>query len=361
MDSIQPIPQAEILLIDDSPESIEAAITVLYQHNYRVRIATSGADALKLLRQEHPDLILLDVYMPEMDGFAVCKAIKENDSFSHIPIIFLTSSNDIESIRRGFELGAQDYVIKPFNHAELLARVHTHIALKQQTTNLQKANQELDSFCLSVAHDLKAPLLSLSKLTEYLALDYQSKLGPDGQELIEAIQEKSQDLVHIIDHLLEFSRTCQMNMTKEDINMTSLFHETYAELIKLQPERIISFTVKELPHVQGDPLMMKLLILNILSNAIKYTRDKASAIIEVCCSITESDYIFSIKDNGAGFDMRYASRLFKVFQRLHSSREFEGSGVGLAICQRIVQRHGGHVWLTGEIQKGAVFYFSLPK
>lgn len=353
--------QAGILLVDDSPESIETAITVLYQHNYRVRVATNATTALHLLEQELPDLVLLDVYMPEMDGFILCKTIKTDERFTHIPIIFLTSSNDEESIQKGFELGAQDYVIKPFNHLELLARVHTHIELKRQKENLQKANQELDSFCYSVAHDLKAPLLSIRKLTEFLELDYKDKLDAEGKDLIHTIQEKSEEVTQIIAHLLEFSHMCQRNMHTEPLELEKLFHQVYEELMTLQPEREIYFTVSPLPEIQGDPIMIKLLLLNILSNAIKYTRGKTPTTIEVSYTCTDTEYIFSIKDNGAGFNMHYAARLFKVFQRLHSSREFEGSGVGLAICQRIVQRHGGEAWLTGKVQKGATFYFTLPK
>lgn len=353
--------QPEILLIDDTPEHIEAAVSVFSKNNYRVRIATKGLAALKLLQQYPPDIILLDIYMPEMDGFEICRWIKNNPEFNSIPIIFLTSSNDEESIRQGFELGAQDYVVKPFNHSELLARVNTHIKLKRQAQSLIEANRELDSFCYSISHDLKAPLLSLSKLTEYFAADYQDKLDDDGHDLLVHIQDKSAEVLGIIDHLLEFSKMCEMQLQSENIQLGNLFLDVYHDLMRLQPQRRVEFNVDHLPNIYGDPVMIKLLVLNILSNALKYTSNNDNVVIEVACFDNENEYIFSVKDNGVGFDMRYSSRLFKVFQRLHAQSEFEGSGVGLAICQRILKRHNGRAWMTGEVDKGAIFYFSLPK
>ncbi|HWP96553.1 MAG TPA: response regulator [Syntrophomonadaceae bacterium] len=361
MESIQMNNQAEILLIDDTPEHIEAAVSVFSENNFRVRIATKGSTALKLLKQHLPDIILLDIYMPEMDGFEICQVIKSNPDFSSIPIIFLTSSNDEESIKRGFELGAQDYVIKPFNISELLARVNTHIKLKRQAQSLTEANRELDSFCYSISHDLKAPLLSLKKLTEYLAQDYGDRLDGDGHDLLVHIQDKSKEVLAIIDHLLEFSKMCEMQLHSENIQLEKLFHDVHQELIKLQPQRQVEFHLDHLPEIYGDPLMIKLLVFNILSNAMKYTRNEAIAVIKVASFDTEDEFIIAVKDNGAGFDMRYSDRLFKVFQRLHSQQEFEGSGVGLAICQRILKRHQGKAWMTGEVDKGAAFYFSFPK
>lgn len=351
----------EILLVDDTPEDIEFALSVLHDNHFKVRVATKGSTALKLLKQNPPDLILLDIFMPEMDGFEICRIIKTDPDSRSIPIIFLTSSNDEASIRKGFALGGQDYVVKPYNTSELLARVHTHIKLKQQTESLLAANRELDSFCYSVSHDLKAPLLSIRKLTEYFTADYKDKLGNDGNELLDNIREKSQEVIDTIDHLLELSRTSEMQMNKEAIHLDRLFREVYEELIKLEPPRQITFTLDFLPDIQADPVMFRLLITNILSNSLKYTRHKKNAAIEVFSFDHGNETVVAVKDNGAGFDMRYAARLFKVFQRLHSDNEFKGSGVGLAISQKIVKRHNGKAWITGEVDKGATFYFSLPK
>lgn len=361
MKSGQKMKHPEILLVDDTPEHIDASVAVLRQNNYKIRIATKGPTALKLIEQHKPDLILLDVYMPEMDGFEVCKEIKGNAELESIPIIFLTASNDEDSIRKGFELGAQDYVIKPFHSSELLARVNTHIKLKQQTEHLQHANRELDSFCYTISHDLKAPLLSMNKLIDFFEADYKSKMDKDGHELLGTIREKSAEVINIIDHLLEFSKMCELQMFKQPVDLKQLFIEVYSELMNNGSKRQVDFNVYPLPVIIGDPVMIKLLITNILSNALKYTRNRKLACIEVRSSENDIEQIVSVHDNGVGFNMEYSSRLFGVFQRLHSQTEFEGSGIGLAICQRIIERHNGTVWLTGEEDKGATFYFTVPK
>lgn len=353
--------QPEILLVDDTPEHIELAISILHENNYKIKVATKGQTALKLLEQHSPDLILLDVQMPEMDGFALCKRIKSDPSLAAIPIIFITANNDETSIKRGFELGAQDYVIKPFNVSELLARVNTHIQLKQQAESLRAAYQELDSFCYSVSHDLKAPLHSIRKLTEYLIADCFDKLEPEEQELLKHIEEKSLDVIVMIERLLEFSKMCKLEMQPDLISLEAVFNETYEELIQLEPNRKVRFFAANLPKVQGDIVMLKLVALNILSNALKFTRNRKIAEIEVFCSEKDKEYVLSVKDNGEGFDMQYSAKLFGVFQRLHSQEEFEGSGVGLAIVQRILKRHQGKVWITSEAGKGTTLFFSLPK
>lgn len=361
MNSSGAIDKYEILIVDDTPEQIEMAMLVLKSNNYKVRVATKGETALKLLERQKPDLILLDIFMPEIDGFELCRIIKQNDDFKNIPIIFLTSSDDEQSIKKGFDSGAQDYVTKPFNTTELLARVKTHIKLKEQTESLYHANRELDSFCYSIAHDLKAPLLSISKLIEYLSLDYHDKLGDDGNSLINNIQKKSTELTAIINHLLEFSRMCEMDMKLEPINLNTLIQSVFDELMLAQPDRTVVLDMPRLPEITGDSIMLRILVTNILSNSLKYSARRQRAEISVEYTGHRHDYVFCIRDNGAGFDMKYSARLFQVFQRLHSSKEFEGSGVGLSICQRILKRHNGKAWMTGEVENGASFYFSFPK
>lgn len=351
----------DILIVDDTPEHIDVAVQVLKDSNFKIRVATDGNTALKLIYQQKPDLILLDIYMPEMDGFELCRLIKNTPDLKSIPIIFLTSFSDEESIRKGFESGGQDYVVKPFNASELLSRVNTHLMLKSHTESLEEANKELDSFCYTVAHDLKSPLLSLNKLVEFLAEDYIEQLDSAGKELVCNIREKSSEIIQTIDRLLEFSKMCEMQVNFEILNLKDMFIEVYNELKNLEPERNIHLNIQSLPQVYGDRVLIRLLISNILSNAIKYTRNKPTAIIDVQSSEVGNEYVFSVSDNGVGFDMKYSSRLFGVFQRLHTKDEFEGSGVGLAICQRILKRHKGRAWMKGEINNGATFYFTLPK
>lgn len=353
--------EKQILIVDDSPESIELVSSILKRSDFTIRVAKSANSALQLLQFRLPHIILLDVTMPEMDGFDFCRLLKNDSKYKKIPIIFLTASNDEESIKKAFELGAQDYVTKPFKPAELIARVNTQLKLAQRTEELENAYKNLDSFCYSVAHDLKAPLLSIKRLIDFLLHDCAAKFTIDERELAVNIQEKSHEVTDIIDHLLEFSHAGSKEIHMHKIDPRPVFLTTYDELRALEPSRKICFHIEELPYIYADPILFKLLCQNILSNALKYTREKEHAIIKISCQQIEDYLVFSVKDNGAGFDMRYVNRLFHVFERLHSESEFEGTGVGLAICQRILQRQGGKAWMTGQLEKGATFFFSLPR
>ncbi|MFT9055195.1 MAG: response regulator [Ethanoligenens sp.] len=353
-------PQADILIVDDSPEHIEAVAHVLRNNGFRTRVAPNGTRALALLHKKAPDLILLDVFMPGMDGFEVCRRIRSDPEIAGTPIIFFTAVDDESSVRKAFELGAQDYVTKPFKPSELLARTRAHIQLHRQAAALEAAYDSLDSFSYTVAHDLKAPLLSMQKLTDYLAEDYADKLDDDGQELVGLIHGKSAEMVAMVNRLLEFSSLSGMSLHKEPLALAPVFEEVYQELMRLQPPRSVEFCVDSLPPVLADRIMLRLLVTNVLANAIKYTRQRKKAAIAVTGTEDSGFVTIEVRDNGAGFDMRYASKLFKVFQRLHAQSEFEGTGAGLAIVQRIAQRHGGTVWMTGEVDRGASFFMRLP-
>ncbi|MDQ0202708.1 hybrid sensor histidine kinase/response regulator [Pectinatus haikarae] len=352
--------EKQILIIDDSPESIELASCILKRSDFTIRVAKSAQSALKLLQFQIPHIILLDVTMPEMNGFDFCQLLKNNVEYKKIPVVFLTASDDEESIKKAFAIGAQDYVTKPFKPAELIARVNTQLKLMQRTEDLENAYKSLDSFSYSVAHDLKSPLLSIKRLIDFLLQDCNGKFSSDEKTLAENIQEKTREVTAIIDHLLEYSHAGSKEISINKIDTNKIFFETYNELHTLEPSRKICFHLEKLPSIAADPILFKLLCQNILSNALKYTRKKDPAIIRVTCRQTEKYLVFSVTDNGAGFDMRYVKKLFHVFERLHSAREFEGSGVGLAICQRILQRQGGTAWITGKPDKGASFFFSLP-
>ncbi|HML87469.1 MAG TPA: ATP-binding protein [Methylomusa anaerophila] len=235
------------------------------------------------------------------------------------------------------------------------------ITKEEHFESLQQVNRELNNFCHSVAHDLKGPLLSINQLAGFLIRDYADKLDSNGNKLTRYIQNKSAELIKITDYLLELARMSQKQMQMEAIQLEPLFREVYEELMRLQPERQVEFKLKQLPAIHGDLVMIKLLVRNILSNALKFTRDREPAIIEAAMEEAGNNYIISVKDNGAGFDMKDSARLFGIFERLHTNEEFEGHGVGLAICQKILQRHHGKAWLTGQVDKGATFSFSFPK
>lgn len=242
--------------------------------------------------------------------------------------------------------------------------------VQQQTSELiEKANElmvvnnELEAFSYSVSHDLKAPVRHVEGLGGILEERYAARLDDEGRRLLGLLRESSRRMGQLIDDLLAFSRLGREPLRTRRLQMEDLVAQTIEDLRRDCGSRRIDFAVSELGVVEADPALLKQVIVNLLSNAIKFTRGKDPAVVEVGCHRrpdSSGGSVFYIKDNGAGFDMRYAQKLFGVFQRLHSGNEYEGTGIGLAIVQRVIARHGGRVWAESEPGKGATFYFELP-
>jgi PAS domain S-box-containing protein len=233
--------------------------------------------------------------------------------------------------------------------------------LEKQAEQLQAANKELEAFSYSVSHDLRAPLRAIDGYTRILVEDYESLLDNEGKRICGVISREARRMGQLIDDLLSFSRLGRKEMYSSKIDMNALAASVFEELTKEENRERIDFELAKLPTVRGDSSLIRQVWVNLLSNAIKFTSKKERSVIEVGSKHTKEESIYYVRDNGAGFDMEYGNKLFGVFQRLHSESEFSGTGVGLAIVQRIIRRHGGRVWAQGEVEKGATFYFALPR
>ena len=231
---------------------------------------------------------------------------------------------------------------------------------EKRTLELEEVNKELEAFSYSVSHDLRAPLRAISGFSAVIAEDYIDQMDDEAKILFSEIIRNASKMGDLIDNLLEFSRLSKQDIFRGTINMNELVRNIVAELTELEPKRKFDIQIRELPKVEGDKNMLKQLFFNLVSNAIKYTGKKEIATIEIESYSRDGKLVFYVKDNGAGFDPRYYNKLFGVFQRLHSSMEFEGTGVGLAIVQKIAAKHGGEVWAEGKVGQGACFYVSLP-
>lgn len=231
--------------------------------------------------------------------------------------------------------------------------------VKERTAQLETANKELESFTYSVSHDLRAPLRSMDGFSRILIEDYAEHLPPDAQRYLGLIRNGARKMGSLVDDLLAFSRLGRQPLNKKPVVMNDLVEQTIKSMEEEQGGRHIQVTVGALPDGEGDESMLRQVWVNLLSNAYKFTRNCQVAQIEIGCIETDGKNAYYVKDNGAGFDMQYGHKLFGVFQRLHSEREFEGTGVGLAIVHRIIERHGGSVWAEGSVDNGATFYFSL--
>ncbi|MBC8001426.1 MAG: PAS domain-containing sensor histidine kinase, partial [Opitutaceae bacterium] len=234
--------------------------------------------------------------------------------------------------------------------------------VSERTSQLQAANHELEAFSYSVSHDLRAPLRHVLGFVDLLREEAGPSLSEKSLKHLATISRSAKRMGDLIDDLLAFSRVGNSEMQKAEVNLDQLVRETVADLQAETKERTIVWTIHPLPPVTADRALLRLVLVNLLSNAVKFTGLRAEARIEIgSMPIGEGETVIFIHDNGAGFDPRYAGKLFGVFQRLHSNEEFEGTGIGLANVQRIIQRHGGRVWAEGIVDGGATFYFSIPK
>ncbi|MDE5582588.1 MAG: response regulator [Ruminococcus sp.] len=346
---------AEILVVDDMPDQIAYSGTILRGEGYRVFASPSGKATLKFLERKIPDLIMLDIQMNDISGLDLCKMIKSDPKTKDIPVIFLTAEMSPEIIRQAFALGGCDYVKKPFIKEEYLSRVKTHLKISTQQRELAEANNELSMFCSAVSHDLKAPFNIINMLINMLANELGEDCGEEISDLMNMITSKSTQTRIMIERLFEFSKMCNIKPKMKLVDIKKIATETFGELKKLENGRDITLICGEIPKVKCDPVLIQLVCKNLLANAIKYTSKRKKAVIEISSTSTPTRTIIKIKDNGSGFDMAYSDKLFQVFQRLHSEEEFEGSGVGLALVNRIMKRHNGEVKAYGEVDKGAEF------
>ncbi len=537
-----------ILVIDDEPANLATVVDCLAGNGFQIKIAQTGETGLELAQQTHPDLILLDVVLPGIDGLETCRRLKADESTCEIPVIFMTVLSRVEDKVRGFEVGGVDYIAKPFQQEEVLARVITHLRLRHltrrleeaneslerrvekrtialteankelqieiverkraeaalrdsekrlrvtmeavnigswdwdvkndiwsaspiyytmlgyepklgsadrdewlervhpddrafveekiqdvlardfeehryearlrhangtyrwqyvcgfgierdkkgqvtrmlgirmditerkqaeeqirklnqqleqrvadRTVQLEAANKELEAFAYSVSHDLRAPLRHIDGFLELLQKRNSKALDERSQHYLDTIAESARRMGWLIDDLLAFSRMGRNELSKTPVDLSVLVPEVIRELAPETQGRTINWHIAALPTVSGDRAMLRLVLTNLIANALKFSRGRPQADIEIGRQVDQKESIIFVRDNGVGFDMAYADKLFGVFQRLHSADEFEGTGIGLANVSRIINRHGGRVWAEGKVDGGATFYFSLPQ
>ena len=368
-----------LLVVDDEAAQVEALCRTLEDEGYSVKGFTGTGAALAALRAGSFDIVLTDLTMPGMDGIAFLNAAREIDP--GLAGIVMTGHGTIATAVEAMKAGALDYILKPFDlrvivrvlartqamlrlrreNAALLERLSARtVELETANRELSVANRELEAFSGSVSHDLRAPLRTIDGLLRVVQEDFGAGVPPEGRRHLEAISAQASRMSELIEDLLRLSRLGREPLRKSPIDMYGLVQEVVGELHAAEAARHLDIRIGELPAVEADPSLLRQVWVNLVANALKFTRRRERALIEIGGTVRAEHKLYSIRDNGAGFDPRRAERLFGIFQRLHAAKDFEGTGVGLSIARRIIERHGGSIWAEGEPDRGAAFHFTLP-
>ena len=435
-----------VLIVDDAPENIQL-LTAMLHEDCHLLTASNGVQALKLANDDpSPDVILLDIMMPGMNGYEVCTRLKSEQKTRDIPVIFVTALNDKSEEHKGLEMGGADYITRPFNSNLVKTRIRYQLeinryrALRDQTAapdggevepaiqklqselserrelqeelkelngalelrhaadcvklaasreelrleccgrtedrlqvglltenlarqkrDFEMVSRELEELSFSISHDLRAPLRHLLGFSGALLEDYGDKLDTTAQGFLDCITKAAKKMESQVEALLVLSRMARQELNVSSVDLSRMVRESAASLQSSDPGRQAVFTIADRLMVRADAALLQAAIDCLLGNAWKYTGRRKDAVIEFGRIQEGGGAVYYLRDNGAGFDMRYADRLFGAFQRMHKDSEFEGTGIGLATAQRIIRRHGGRIWADAAVDGGATFFFTLSE
>jgi signal transduction histidine kinase len=354
-----------ILIVDDIPANLQILSEILEREGHKVRPVLNGVMALQVAEKEKPDLILLDIMMPEMDGFEVCQHFKELPDLADVPIIFISALNDSNEIVKALHFGAADYITKPFHANEVTARVATHLKLYQQKNELQKINAEKDKFFSIIAHDLRSPFNSFLGLTEIMAEELPSLSLEQAQEIAKSMSKSANNLHRLLENLLQWSRMQQgaIPYNAEILQLDLLVAESIEMIYEPAKSKGIEIvtTINNDIKVLADPNMLQTVIRNLISNAVKFTQRDGKVYVS---ANVNADHItqISIQDTGIGMNRELLNNMFRIdvkTSRKGTDNE-PSTGLGLLLCKEFVEKHGGRIWAESEEGKGSVFRFTIP-
>jgi two-component system, sensor histidine kinase and response regulator len=352
-----------ILIVDDQPNNLKVISSILSKQ-YKLFVANSGEKALKILEVEMPDLILLDVMMPNMDGYQVCEILKQDERTKDIPIIFLTAKNELEDIVKGFDLGAVDYITKPFKIREVEVRIKNHIRLENAKIELRDLNAEKDKFFSIIAHDLKSPFGALIGMLELMSKNFEIFTEEELKETSKELYSSAQGVYKLLENLLEWSRIQRKTISFNPVHSNIyLIANNIVQILNMQAKNKSILLVNELPEnltAYSDENMVSTILRNLVSNAIKFTRPQGQ--VRITSEVKDGYVCISVTDNGIGMKEDDMSKLFRidVHHTTKGTSDEKGTGLGLILCKEFVEINGGQISLESKQGEGTTFTFSLP-
>lgn len=362
--------QPTVLIVDDNPTNIKVVGLVLRPLRYKIVIATNGDQAIDMVERIRPDLVLLDVMMPKLDGFEACRIIKSKEENDNIAVIFMTALSDVEDVVKGFEAGGVDYITKPFNKEELISRVKTHIELKltrdkleKTTTHLTELNALKDKMFSVIGHDLRSPLSSVKMTLEFLS-ETATTGNEELAETIGIIMQTTDEIFGLLENLLGWakSQSGNLSLNKEEIKLEETIQNIYRLNKSNFDNKQITFTskVKDEDVAFADLNTLKIVLRNLLSNAIKFTPNNKT--IEVLTEQLDDKIQILVRDTGVGIPKDKVDKLFNSNEHFttYGTNQEAGSGLGLLLCKDFTERNNGKIWVESEEGKGSTFFIELP-
>ncbi len=406
-----------ILAVEDSKVQAKMLQYFFDNNNINSKLYNNAIDAYQSACLNPPVMVISDIVMPGMDGYEFCSKLKNNPDLSHIPVILLTSLHDPLDIVKGLQAGADNFITKPYDEQYLLSRVHYLLAnsdmrrsgagdiaieiifqgskylinsdkkqilnlllsvyeaainqnrelseakhqLEATNINLKEANEELDAFARTVSHDLQSPLSGIIGFTQLLLEDGANKLDEELTTNLQWVLQSAYRMSELIVDLLNYARSSRAEISCEPLNLSQIANDLVYNLSVRNPEKNFHFEAEENLNVNADKALMRIALTNLLNNAVKYSANADHPEIAFGSKILNGQQVFFVKDNGVGFDMAKAGKLFDPFVRLHTSVDFHGTGIGLSTVKHILNRHGGDIWAESEPGKGATFFFNVDR
>ena len=387
--------KGNILLLDDIQNNLGFLSTILIEQGYQIRSVVSAEIALKVAKATNPDVIVLESLMLERDGYQICEYLKSDPQTRNIPVIFLSILDQVPDRVKAFELGAGDYITNSCQVEEVISHIENQLTisklqkqfikqieklneknaqlqkeisdykkhekeLKHFNQELIKANRELEQFAFIASHDLQQPLTTIDGLVQLLSRNYQESLDTKANGYLTRIRSGTIRMKNLIRDLLRYFRIGEQDEDFELIDCNNVLNLVRANLKEMIENNDAVITSDFLPTLMGNSSQITQLFHNIISNAIKFRQPEKPPRIEISVAKRNDQWLFRFRDYGIGIRPQYFEQIFELFQRLHNQHKYHGTGIGLPICRKIVECHGGRIWVESELGSGTTFYFTIP-